>query len=387
MNMAKNVPNGPEKETTREEPRDFRPRNLAEFVGQSELIGRLRTMVVTCRSREIPFPHTLLVGPHGSGRTTLAFTVASELGVNLHLVEADDCERSADLAAIVNNLDAHDLLLLRNVARLRQQISKRLAPALRDFEYHITVGEGMGARRMKLSINPFSCMATATSEGDCDPFLRREFPVVLKFKTYTTDEVRLVAERAASQLGAALEPDTLSLIARAAKGSPSEAANIVRRLTNGGKVPTTDTGARELLGLIGVSLERQAPAETEVDFDSIGPLDFEVLVTDLLRQMGFEATTTKASGDGGIDIEADFKKAIVGGRYLFQCKRFAADSPVGSAALREFYGALIADRKAAKGVFITTSTFTLQARQFAEGLPIELIDGEQLRALLQEHRK
>lgn len=385
--MAKIATDAPEQQSDREEPREFRPRNLTEFVGQPELVSRLRTMVATCRSRAIPFPHTLLIGPHGSGRTTLALAVASELGVNLHLVEADECERPADLAGIVNNLEAHDLLLVRNLARLRQQVTKRLAPALRDFEFHITVGEGMGARTMKLSINPFACLATATGEGDCDPHLRREFPVVLKFKPYTTDEVQLIVERAAARIGAALEPDTLSLIARTAKGSPSEAANIVRRLTNGGRVPTTDSSARELLELIGVSLERQPSAPIEADFDNIGPLDFEVLVTDLLRQMGFEATTTKASGDGGIDIEADFKKAIVGGRYLFQCKRFAADSPVGSAALREFYGALIADRKAAKGVFITTSTFTSQARQFAEGLPIELIDGDQLRALLLEHRK
>jgi hypothetical protein len=86
--------------------------------------------------------------------------------------------------------------------------------------------------------------------------------------------------------------------------------------------------------------------------------------------MGFEAETTP----------------IVGGRYLFQCKRFAPDNLVGSAALREFYGALIADRKAAKGVFITTSTFTPQARQFAEGLAIELIDGDQLRTLLADEK-
>jgi restriction system protein len=100
--------------------------------------------------------------------------------------------------------------------------------------------------------------------------------------------------------------------------------------------------------------------------------------------MGFSAEMTKASGDGGVDIEASLDRAIVGGRYLFQCKRFAPDTLVGSPTVREFYGALVADRKAVKGILITTSRFTPQAREFAEGLPIELIDGDQLARLLSE---
>jgi restriction system protein len=138
---------------------------------------------------------------------------------------------------------------------------------------------------------------------------------------------------------------------------------------------------------IGISADRFESPDGTRDFALLDPLEFERFITGLLHQMGFEAQTTKASGDGGIDIEAVLERPMVGGRYLFQCKRFGADNPVGSAAVREFYGALIADRKAAKGVFITTSTFTPQAREFAEGLAIELIDGDQLRTLLNEHNK
>ncbi len=101
--------------------------------------------------------------------------------------------------------------------------------------------------------------------------------------------------------------------------------------------------------------------------------------------MGFVAEITKASGDGGVDIEATLDRQIIGGRYLFQCKRFVGDNLVGSPTVREFYGALVADRKAVKGVLITTSGFTPQAREFAANLHIELIDGNGLAQLVREH--
>lgn len=119
---------------------------------------------------------------------------------------------------------------------------------------------------------------------------------------------------------------------------------------------------------------------------SMSGADFERLISSLLKKMGFVAEMTKASGDGGIDIEATLDKPIVGGRYLIQCKRFAPGSLVGSPTVREFYGALIADRKAAKGILVTTSGYSEPAKKFAENLPIELIDGRMLAELLNQHR-
>ncbi len=104
----------------------------------------------------------------------------------------------------------------------------------------------------------------------------------------------------------------------------------------------------------------------------------------MLQKMGFRSEMTSVTGDGGIDIIAVSEKPIVGGRYLIQCKRFAAGNLVGAPAVREFYGALTADKKAVKGIFITTSGFTKQARDFAENLPLELIDADSLHELLGE---
>jgi len=119
--------------------------------------------------------------------------------------------------------------------------------------------------------------------------------------------------------------------------------------------------------------------------DTLSGVEFEDLVTRLLARMGFRAETTKASGDGGVDVVATLDQPLTGGRYLIQCKRYAPDSTVGAAMVREFYGALTADRLAIKGILITTSAFTAQATEFTEGLPIELIARDKLQELLERH--
>lgn len=122
-----------------------------------------------------------------------------------------------------------------------------------------------------------------------------------------------------------------------------------------------------------------------MDLDSLSGEDFENLIAQLLTRMGFDAEVTKVTGDGGVDIVATLDQPITGGRFLIQCKRYARESPVGAAAVREFYGALIADRLASKGILITTSSFTAQAESFARGSPIELIGRNQLEKLLAKH--
>ncbi len=125
----------------------------------------------------------------------------------------------------------------------------------------------------------------------------------------------------------------------------------------------------------------------QIDIEKLTGIQFEELVLSLLQEMGFVGVLTKASGDRGIDIEATLERPIIGGRYLIQCKRFAPEFQVGSPTVREFYGALTADRKALKGILITTSGFTAQAIGFAESLPIELIDGTRLQQLLSQYGK
>ena len=142
-----------------------------------------------------------------------------------------------------------------------------------------------------------------------------------------------------------------------------------------------------LFGFDSRSPSEALPEGISTEWAKLSGIDFEKLIAALLSKIGFVAVITKASGDGGVDIEATLDKPIIGGRYLFQCKRFAPDNLIGSPTVREFYGALVADRKAVKGILITTSGFTPQAREFAANLHIELIDGNGLAQLVREHER
>ena len=187
-------------------------------------------------------------------------------------------------------------------------------------------------------MNPFTLLAPVARESECDSQLIRAFPHFLRFKPYSDDEMSQITQGIASGFGISLDPATVTMIASASKGNAKEAEHIVTRLLNtGGKAPTQDE-ARDLLGLYGIQERPAGSSAVGQNFTELSPVEFEHLIARLLRDMGFGAETTKASGDGGIDVEAVLRRPIVGGRYLFQCKRFAPDNPVGSAALREFMG-------------------------------------------------
>ena len=155
-------------------------------------------------------------------------------------------------------------------------------------------------------------------------------------------------------------------------------------MAKGHTIDVTEDDVRKYLSILGMNVKPQAFSGVSI-LDDLSGIDFENLVATLLARMGFHVEMTKASGDGGIDIIATLDKPLLKGRYLIQCKRFAAESPIGAPLIREFYGAVRADHGAVKGVFITTSYFTEQAKDFARGLAIDLIDRDQLRHLLHEH--
>jgi len=146
----------------------------------------------------------------------------------------------------------------------------------------------------------------------------------------------------------------------------------------------TNETVKEAFAAFGIARAIDPAPDGSVNLDNLSGVAFEKVIADLLDRIGFQTELTKASGDGGIDIIATLDRTIFGGRYLFQCKRFAHDSLVGAPTLRDFYGAVTADR-AVKGVFITTSGFTVQAREFGERVGLELIDAEKLETLMREY--
>jgi Holliday junction resolvasome RuvABC ATP-dependent DNA helicase subunit len=319
------------------------PRLLTDLVGQTEVVHRLTALVeITRRNKEV-FPHTLLLGPDGCGKNTLAHIIAREMGVNLREISSSAIDRVGDFAAIINDLDKGDILLIVNIARLRNQLVDLLASTLRTFELDIIVGKGPGARAMKLAIKPFTLIATAEREDDCPRELLTSFDVLLPFQRYRAAEIVELANRFAGEAGISIDPGAASVVANLAEGNPGKAEILVRRLKMVERQPISESDAQKILSIFGRGTSGPEPSPGIVlsDWRLLSGIEFEELITAFLKRMGFAAEMTKATGDGGVDIEATLDRPIVGGRYLFQCKRFAPDALVGSAAVREFYGALV----------------------------------------------
>jgi restriction endonuclease Mrr len=193
-----------------------------------------------------------------------------------------------------------------------------------------------------------------------------------------------IATRVAEENSIALAPSAAQMIATASIGSPHQVELLVRRMARGKKKDISEEDAQTYFSVLGIGVGQETSPALVTSLDALSGSDFESVVGTLLSRMGFTIEMTKSTGDGGVDIVATLERALVGGRFLIQCKRYAIGNPVGAPLIREFYGAVTADRRAVRGIFITTSNFTDQAKEFARGLALELIDRERLQQLLQE---
>ncbi len=328
------------------------PGSFGEIIGQAEVVRRLTALVELARRSHEPLGHILLLGPHGCGKRTMARVIARELGVSLGTVDSSRIDKAIDFVAIINDLEEGDILHLPNVNRTRQPLIDVIYPAMKDFEVQITLGKGPTARLMRLAVKRFTCIATAQKEADCPPDLVSLFDVVVRLQAYSQAEMLQITDRLATRVGISIDPAASALVARLADGNPGRAESLVRRLRLVEKQPVSEWDAQEMLSVFGYGGGTSAPnlSGAPTDWASLSGIEFERLIAALLNSMGLAAEMTKATGDGGVDIEAILDRPIVGGRYLFQCKRFAPNTLVGSPTVREFYGALVADRKALKGI-------------------------------------
>jgi hypothetical protein len=358
--------------------------NDRPIIGQSEIVQRLTGLIELHSRCGAVFPHILLLGPRGSGRRTIAHALARKLKVSLREAQAAAVARGGDLAAIVSGLEEGDVLLLKEIHRLARPVKEVLCIAMKNFELNIVVGKGMGARTMPLAVKPFTCVGAAERLSDCEDDLVRSFGLVMSLKPYSEPKMVTLASRLAADAGIAIEAAAIDHVARLAEGNPGKIKMLLERLTLSESQPVTEAEAENILSAFGYHRPSPGggPTSGPADLSNLTGIEFERLIVTLLKNLGFQAEMTKATGDGGIDIEAVLDRPIVGGRYLIQCKRLAANTLVGSPTVREFYGALVADRRAAKGILITTSDFSAQAREFAKNLPVELIDGAKLADLL-----
>jgi len=212
------------------EDRALRPQLLADFVGQAEARANLRVFIESARMRGKAMDHTLFHGPPGLGKTTLAQIMARELGVNFKMTSGPVLARAGDLAAILTNLEARDVLFIDEIHRMNPAVEEILYPALEDFELDLVIGEGPAARTVRIELQPFTLVGATTRLGLLTTPLRDRFGIPTRLQFYTIDELDLIVTRGARLLGIPSEPEGTREIARRARGTPRIAGRLLRRV-------------------------------------------------------------------------------------------------------------------------------------------------------------
>ena len=224
--------------TLRPEPRPedadraLRPQTLGAFVGQAEARANLRVFIESARKRADAMDHTLFHGPPGLGKTTLAQIISRELGVNFRMTSGPVLAKAGDLAAILTNLEARDVLFIDEIHRLNPVVEEVLYPALEDFELDLVIGEGPAARTVRIELQPFTLVGATTRLGLLTTPLRDRFGIPIRLQFYDVDELFQIVSRGARLLGVSADEGGLREIAKRARGTPRIAGRLLRRVVD-----------------------------------------------------------------------------------------------------------------------------------------------------------
>ena len=300
----------------------LRPTSLAEYVGQERAKANLRIFIEAARQRGEALDHVLLAGPPGLGKTTMAHVIAREMGVQVRATSGPMVERSGDLAALLANLEAGDVLFIDEIHRLPKPVEEVLYPAMEDFKLDLILGQGPTARSVPVALRPFTLVGATTRTGLLTSPLRSRFGINLVLDFYEPDELRAIIVRSADILGIPLSGDGAVELARRSRGTPRIANRLLRRVRDFAQV--------EGDGNITHAVADAALARLGVDDQGLDTMDRRILRTIASKfgggPVGLE-TMAAAVGEESDTIEEVYEPFLIREGYLQRTPRGRVATP------------------------------------------------------------
>jgi len=262
---------GSKGEEDRELDRTLRPRTMEEYIGQNRMKANLKVFIQAALKRREPLDHTLLYGPPGLGKTTIAHIIANEMGIAIRATSGPAIEKTGDLVALLTNLEAGGILFIDEIHRLSPTLEEILYQAMEDCKLDITIGQGVGARVVKLDLPPFTLLGASTRIGLLTAPLRDRFGIVHHLHFYGQEDLARIVSRASRILGAEVEPGGAAEIARRSRGTPRVANRLLRRVRDFSQV--------EGDGCITGGVAEKYLERLEVDRFGLDEIDRRILLT------------------------------------------------------------------------------------------------------------
>ncbi len=251
--------------------RAIRPQALSEYIGQPVVREQMEIFIQAARQREEPLDHTLIFGPPGLGKTTLANIIGNEMGAEVKTTSGPVLERAGDLAALLTNLNEGDILFIDEIHRLSPAIEEVLYPAMEDYQLDIMIGEGPAARSIKIELPPFTLVGATTRAGLLTSPLRDRFGIVQRLEFYDVESLTTIVTRSAGKMGMTLDDSGSFEVARRSRGTPRIANRLLRRVRDVAQV----SGER----LVGQKVAQRALDMLSVDNQGFDHLDRRMLLT------------------------------------------------------------------------------------------------------------
>ena len=296
--------------------RAVRPKTLSEYLGQRTVREQMEIFLTAAKNRGDPLDHTLIFGPPGLGKTTLASIIAYEMGVSLKTTSGPVLEKAGDIAALMTNLEPGDVLFIDEIHRLSPCVEETLYPAMEDYQLDIMIGEGPAARSIKLDLPPFTLVGATTRAGLLTSPLRDRFGIVQRLDFYDVNDLSTIVARSAKLLGIALESDGAWEIARRSRGTPRIANRLLRRVRDYAEVKAD--------GMISVSVAQQALDMLNVDRQGFDHLDRRMLLMLIERfdggPVGIDSLAAALSEERGT-LEDVLEPYLIQQGYLIRTPR------------------------------------------------------------------